>query len=63
MNDIIKLLRSKIGDDVLGLLVILLLVTILFSSVNSQFLTIANFSSMAFQLPVIGLLTLAMLAP
>ena len=63
MNDFIKLLRSKIGDEVLGLLVILLLVTILFSSVNPQFLTAANFSSMAFQLPVLGLLTLAMLAP
>jgi len=63
MNDLIKLLRKKIGDEVLGLLVILLLVTILFSSLHPQFLAAANFNSMAFQLPVLGLLTLAMLAP
>ncbi len=63
MADFIKFLRSKLGDEVLGLLVILFMVTILFSSLNPQFLTPANFNSMAFQLPVLGLLTLAMLAP
>ena len=63
MNNYIKFLRKKIGDDVLGLLLILLIVTVLFSFTNSQFLTAANFNSMAFQLPVLGLLTLAMLAP
>ena len=63
MNNYITFLRKKIGDEVLGLILILLIVAIIFSSTNSQFLTSANFNSMAFQLPVLGLLTLAMLAP
>ena len=46
-----------------GLLGFLILVVIAFSLTAPQFLTFANLNSMAFQLPDIGLLTLAMLMP
>ncbi len=55
--------HSPCGDDVLGLLAFLLIVLIGFSLATPQFLTVANFNSMAFHLPVPGLLTLAMFAP
>ena len=38
-------------------------VVALFASVEPRFLSLGNFESIAFQLPVLGLLTLAMLAP
>ena len=63
MSSLIQNIRNRFGNEVLGLLVILILVVLIFSSTNSQFLTLANFNSMSFQLPVLGLLTLAMLAP
>lgn len=63
MSDLITKLRKSYGDDVLGLLAFLVVVVIGFSLVTPRFLTAANFNSMAFQLPVLGLLTLAMLAP
>src|SRR6056300_368577 len=63
MVNLFQSIRNKFGNEVLGLIVILFLVVVLFSSTNSQFLTAANFNSMSFQLPVLGLLTLAMLAP
>ncbi len=55
--------RSSVGGDVLGLLAFLALVIVIFSIASPQFLTAANFSSVAFQLPALGLLTLAMLIP
>ena len=63
MSSLIQNIRNRFGNEVLGLLFILILVVLIFSSTNSQFLTLANFNSMSFQLPVLGLLTLAMLAP
>jgi len=46
-----------------GLLGFLMLVVVAFSLTAPQFLTFANLDSMAFQLPELGLLTLAMLMP
>ena len=63
MSEFITKLRKAYGDDVLGLLALLAIVVIGFSLLTPRFLTAANFDSMAFQLPVLGLLTLAMLAP
>ncbi len=63
MSRLVKRLRATYGDDVLGLVAFLLLVVIGFSLATPRFLSAANFDSMAFQLPVLGLLTLAMLAP
>lgn len=55
--------RGRIGPEVLGLLGFLLLVILLFGVLAPRFLTGANFGSIAFQLPELGLLTLAMLIP
>ena len=51
------------GVELPALLGFLLLVLAGFGMFAPRFLTIANFESIAFQLPVLGLLTLAMLAP
>ena len=56
-------LRSRIGAETLGLIIALLAVIILFSCLTPRFLTLATFDSVAFQLPEMGLLTLAMLMP
>ena len=55
-------LRRLFGREVPGLLGLLLLAMVAFG-LTSPFLTAANFESIAFQLPDLGLLTLAMLAP
>lgn len=52
-----------LGSGVLGLAGFLVLVVLAFSLAAPNFLTAANFDSMAFQLPELGLLTLAMLMP
>jgi simple sugar transport system permease protein len=51
------------GREVPGLLGLLALTVVVFGLTSPQFLTAANFDSIAFQLPDLGLLTLAMLAP
>jgi len=63
MSQLVEKLRRAWGDDVLGLLAFLLVVIIGFAWATPRFLSVANFNSMAFQLPVLGILTLAMLAP
>lgn len=55
--------RAALGPEVPALLGFLLLVIVVFGLVSPRFLTGANFGSIAFQLPELGLLTLAMLAP
>jgi simple sugar transport system permease protein len=56
-------LDTELGAGFIGLVGFLLLVVVVFSLATPQFLTVANFGSMAFQLPELGLLTLAMLMP
>lgn len=56
-------LNRYLGAETLPLLGFLLVVFIGFSLATPLFLTQANLSSMAFQMPVLGLLTLAMLVP
>lgn len=51
------------GSDIGGLLLLLVLVVALFALTTDRFLTPATFTSIAFQLPELGLLTLAMLIP
>ena len=51
------------GREVPGLIALLALTVVAFGVASPQFLTAANFDSIAFQLPELGLLTLAMLAP
>lgn len=54
---------AAFGPEVPGLLGFLLLVLVVFGLFAPNFLTLANFESVAFQLPELGLLTLAMLMP
>ncbi len=56
-------LNARLGAETLPLAAFLLLVVAGFSLATPLFLTGANLRSMAFQLPVLGLLTLAMLVP
>ncbi len=56
-------LRDLLGIEVFGLSLFLIAVIVVFSLVSPRFLTMANFHSVAFQLPELGLLTLAMLIP
>ena len=55
--------RALPGGELLALLGFLALVVLAFSLATPRFLTGANIRSMAFQLPELGLLTLAMLVP
>lgn len=59
----LKHLHARLGTETLPLLGFLILVVIGFSTTTPLFLTAGNLSSMAFQMPVLGLLTLAMLVP
>ncbi|MEO8244743.1 MAG: ABC transporter permease [bacterium] len=52
-----------LGAETIGLLAALVAVVIFFSLLSPRFLSVANFESVAFQLPELGLLTLAMLMP
>jgi simple sugar transport system permease protein len=63
MKGLFARLDTELGSGVIGLVGFLLLVVTVFSLATPQFLTVANFGSMAFQLPELGLLTLAMLMP
>ena len=56
-------LRTLLGTEVVCLLGFLALVLIGFGVFAPRFLSAANFGSIAFQLPELGLLTLAMLIP
>ena len=52
-----------IDGDVAGLLALLLVVVVVFGVTADGFLSVSTFTSVAFQLPELGLLTLAMLMP
>ncbi|MCR9111267.1 MAG: ABC transporter permease [Rhodobacteraceae bacterium] len=55
-------LNAATGEN-LSLLAMLALLVVVFSVASPRFLTGANLGSMGFQMPLLGLLTLAMLAP
>ncbi len=63
MDQVYSRLKTALGTEVLGLLGFLLAVIILFGLTAPNFLTYADFGSVASQLPALGLLTLAMLVP
>lgn len=56
-------LSKSLGPEIGGLLAFLVVIVFAFSLATPQFLTGANFGSIAFQLPELGILTLAMLIP
>ncbi len=55
--------NAALGKETLPLLGALVAVVVIFAFATPRFLTAANLGSMAFQMPVLGLLTLAMLTP
>jgi len=55
--------NNPAAGEIIGLLVVLAAVVLLFSSLTGRFLSGDTFTSVAFQLPELGLLTLAMLMP
>ncbi|MEO6607472.1 MAG: ABC transporter permease [Aestuariivirga sp.] len=56
-------MREKLGTETIGLALALVAVIAIFSYLSPRFFTLATFDSVAFQLPELGLLTLAMLMP
>ena len=63
MQALVKNITHQFGRESIALLCFLAFLFCVFTYLSPRFLTSANLSSMAFQLPVLGLLTLAMLAP
>ena len=63
MSTFTERLGRVFGREVMGLLGLFALTVVAFSLTSRQFLSIGNFDSIGFQLPDLGLLTLAMLAP
>jgi simple sugar transport system permease protein len=63
VTDLYRRLSTAFGPEVPGLLGFLALVLVVFGLFAPNFLTGANFGSIAFQLPELGLLTLAMMMP
>lgn len=63
MTETYRRIRDLVSPEVLGLLGFLVVVVVAFSLATPRFLTAENFGSIAFQLPELGLLTLAMLVP
>lgn len=61
--NLLERLNARLGAETLPLVGFLILVVMLFSLATPLFLTGRNLSSMAFQMPVLGLLTLAMMVP
>ncbi|MES0004699.1 ABC transporter permease [Mesorhizobium sp. M0062] len=59
----LRRLAGTLGAENIGLLLALTLVIAFFGSLSPRFLSKATFESVAFQLPELGLLTLAMLMP
>jgi simple sugar transport system permease protein len=59
----LRALANKVGAENIGLGLALLCVIAAFGVLAPRFLTVATFDSVAFQLPELGLLTLAMLMP
>lgn len=56
-------LSARLGTETMGLGLALIAVIAVFSFLSPRFMTLATFDSVAFQLPELGLLTLAMLMP
>lgn len=63
MSTIVESFKKRFGAEMAAPLVSLIAVVIFFSIASPQFLSQATFGSVAFQLPELGLLTLAMLLP
>jgi simple sugar transport system permease protein len=58
-----KRISARLGAENIGLLLALVAVMVFFGIMSPRFLSMDTFNSVAFQLPELGLLTLAMLMP
>ena len=63
MTGMIRRLRDLVGPEMAGPVAAFVAVVVVFGIASPQFLSQATFGSVAFQLPELGLLTLAMLLP
>lgn len=63
MTALIDRIRNALGPEIAGPVLALVLVVVVFGVAAPNFLSRATFGSVAFQLPELGLLTLAMLLP
>ncbi|MDZ5698783.1 ABC transporter permease [Chelativorans sp. M5D2P16] len=63
MTGLLARARRIFGGDMVGPIVALIAVIVVFGTASPRFLSAATFGSVAFQLPELGLLTLAMLLP
>lgn len=63
MSAIVERVKTLIGPEMAGPGLAFLAVVLVFGIASPQFLSAATFGSVAFQLPKLGLLTLAMLLP
>lgn len=63
MTAIISRLRNALGPEMAGPVAAFVIVVLVFGVLAPNFLSAATFGSVAFQLPELGLLTLAMLLP
>lgn len=63
MNAMIDHVRAYFGRETFGLLILMTLMFVGFGAASPQFLTAGSLSSIGFQAPLLGVLTLAMLAP
>lgn len=63
MTGLLDRCRSFLGRETFGLILLMAAMVLAFSLASPRFLTGANLASMGFQAPLLGLLTIAMLAP
>src|SRR5690606_1350663 len=63
MTGLTQRLRDIVGPEMAGPVAAFVAVVVIFGIASPQFLSQATFGSVAFQLPELGLLTLAMLLP
>ena len=63
MSNLLERGRQTFGRESFGLMLLMAALIVIFGLASPRFLTGANFASMGFQAPLLGLLTIAMLAP
>lgn len=63
MSRLVRKFNAIFGADMAGPVIAFIAVMLIFGTLANNFLSLGTFGSVAFQLPELGLLTLAMLLP
>lgn len=63
MSSLVRKFNAIFGADMAGPVIAFIAVMLIFGTLANNFLSLGTFGSVAFQLPELGLLTLAMLLP